>query len=172
MSPDPKDGRGSIEGRERLVKFEPSALRSVQLRELGLRFAFGAAISVVAGVVSLVWGPRAGGMFLAFPAILPAAATLIERKEDVSQARDDVAGALPGSIALAAFAVVGGVTLSRWTIGSSLTVALVAWCAVAVMLYALWAVAGRRTAGDTSAGRGPTRSDLDGASGREVDDDE
>jgi hypothetical protein len=48
------------------------------LRDYALRFLFGAGVSC-AGIVTLKFGPRVGGAFLAFPATIPASLTLIAR---------------------------------------------------------------------------------------------
>src|SRR5438874_11739447 len=45
-------------------------LREVKLGQLAARFAFGAVVSVGAGVLGKSVGARFGGTFLAFPAIL------------------------------------------------------------------------------------------------------
>lgn len=72
--------------------------------KLALRFGFGAAVSVVAGVIGSVAGDRAGGMFLAFPAILPATLTLVEQNEGISRAVSETRGAVVGALALVGFA--------------------------------------------------------------------
>src|SRR5205807_1721182 len=102
---------------ERLVGAQPGKLGKMRPQELALRFAFGASISVVAGLVSLAWGRRAGGMFLAFPAILPATLTLIEKKEGTDDARHDVAGAFLGAFGLVAFGAVTVWALHRMPVG-------------------------------------------------------
>lgn len=63
-----------------LMGFEPSKIRDLKASELGVRFAFGACASIVAGLVGTAFSPVVGGMFLAFPAILPATLTLLEQK--------------------------------------------------------------------------------------------
>jgi hypothetical protein len=62
------------------VTIAPRKLRELSIRALGIRFVFGAGVSLLAGVVSTVWGARAGGVFLAFPAILLASMTLIAKE--------------------------------------------------------------------------------------------
>ena len=54
-------------------------------------------------------GPVFGGMFLAFPAILPAAVTLLERRLGLAQASADVRGATAGALGMLAFAWVAWV---------------------------------------------------------------
>lgn len=120
---------------EPLVGIRPRTLREVTAGELAIRFAFGAAVSVLAGVVGLVAGTFLGGMLLAFPAILPATVTLLEKKEGNAAARHDVAGAALGAVALSAFAVVAGAALRRLGGGLSLPLAALAWFGVAGALY-------------------------------------
>ena len=60
------------------IRFDRAALRSVQPRDLAVRFAFGFGVSVAAGIVTLALGSRTGGLFLAFPAILPARLILLQ----------------------------------------------------------------------------------------------
>ena len=59
------------------VGFEWSKIRSVTRSDLGIRFVFGTGIALIAAVAGMVVGPKFGGLFLAFPAILPASLTLI-----------------------------------------------------------------------------------------------
>ena len=77
-----------------------------RLSDLLVRFGFGAAISAVAGLVSVFAGSEPGGILLAFPAILPATLTLIEKEESERQAEDLDVGSILGAAALAAFAIV------------------------------------------------------------------
>jgi hypothetical protein len=46
-----------------------------------LRFVLGGLATIVAGLIAEHWGPVVGGLFLAFPAIFCATATLIEKHE-------------------------------------------------------------------------------------------
>jgi hypothetical protein len=110
-------------------------LKEVEPGDLMVRFAFGASISVIAGVVSLVWNAKAGGMFLAFPAILPATLTLIEKKESKRQAEEDDEGALLGSVAMFSFAATSVWVLAAFAAGTALAVATGAWAATAIALY-------------------------------------
>ena len=56
--------------------------------------------AAIAAIVSLVFEVRIGGVFLAFPAILPATLTLIEKEESRRKAEDDDVGAVLGAAAL------------------------------------------------------------------------
>jgi hypothetical protein len=62
-----------------IVQLNPSALRETHWYEYLIRFALGGAVTVVAGLIAARFGPSVGGLFLAFPAIFPASATLIEK---------------------------------------------------------------------------------------------
>src|SRR5580658_1303714 len=63
------------------IKIDPSGLKQTKWHEYALRFAIGGVITVIAGMIARKWGPGIGGLFLAFPAIFPASATLIEKHE-------------------------------------------------------------------------------------------
>jgi len=56
-----------------------AAIRTVRWSELALRFLFGGLVTVLAGLIAKAFGPIVGGLFLAFPAILPASITLVEK---------------------------------------------------------------------------------------------
>jgi hypothetical protein len=62
-----------------IVQFKPSALRQTRWYEYLVRFVLGGAMTVVAGLIAARFGPVIGGLFLAFAAIFPASATLIEK---------------------------------------------------------------------------------------------
>jgi len=101
------------------------------------RFAFGAGISLVAGVIGIAFGPVVGGVLLGFPAILPASLTLIEKREGREEASVDSIGAIIGAVAMVAFAVFMVLWVTRLGVVPSLLVALVVWLLVAGGLYAL-----------------------------------
>jgi len=124
-------------GEEPLAAAEPGKLKQIRGRDVAIRFAFGAAISVIAGLVSIVFNPVVGGLFLAFPAILPASVTLIEQKESTGQAARDIEGATIGALGLAVFAVVTGTVLRHTTAVAALIAATAAWLATSVVLYLL-----------------------------------
>jgi hypothetical protein len=60
---------------------QPAKLRQIRPKDYLIRFALGAAVSIVAGILSKTISARFGGAFLAFPSILPASLTLIQEKE-------------------------------------------------------------------------------------------
>ncbi|MEU6428588.1 DUF3147 family protein [Microbispora sp. NPDC046973] len=132
--PAPGDGRPSQDGRK--VRLRLGELRRPPMRDWAVRFAFGAGVSALAGVVSVLAGPRAGGLFLAFPAILLASVTLIAKEEGVRQAGQDVGGATFGALGLIGFAVVVALTVTVWPLWLSLTIATLTWAALSLALYA------------------------------------
>ncbi len=100
-----------------------------------VRFAFGFAVSAIVGIVTNVFGDRVGGLFLAFPAILPASLTLIAREDGDHSAKINAAGATIGGVALAAFGATSWWLLPRsWAVVAE-AAALAAWVLVAFGLY-------------------------------------
>jgi len=128
------------DGREPLG-FDWSKLFKATSAETGIRFGFGAGIALVAAVLGAVLGPKAGGLFLAFPAVLPATLTLIEKKEGTARAWADASGGVLGAVGLAAFAFTA-VLLLPWNPVAALLLALVAWALVAGGLYFLFRASG------------------------------
>src|SRR5258708_9788544 len=100
-----------------VVRVKWSAFKQSRWYEFVLRFVLGGLATALAGAVAQFFGPEAGGLFLAFPAIFCASATLIEKHErerkqklglsgyrrGTDAAALDAAGAALGSIGLAAF---------------------------------------------------------------------
>jgi len=58
-----------------------SSLRNAHWWQFAVRFALGGAVTAGTGLVGQHWGPVVGGLFLSFPAIFPASATLIARHQ-------------------------------------------------------------------------------------------
>jgi nicotinamide-nucleotide amidase len=117
------------------VGVERSGIGGIPVRELAGRFGFGAAVSAVAGLVGLGIGERAGGVLLAFPAILPAALTLIESREGTSAAISDVRGAVVGGLGLVAFALTVLALAGRIPPVLALLAAAGGWLLVSAALY-------------------------------------
>ena len=63
-----------------IVRFKPSALRQTRWHEYLIRFVSRRGDDLIAGLIAARFGPVVGGLFLAFPAIFPASATLIEKQ--------------------------------------------------------------------------------------------
>src|ERR1700720_3542845 len=112
------------------VHFDISALKATKWYEYALRFLFGGAITVITGVLAGHYGSVFGGLFLAFPAIFPASAALVEKHERQKKQRTgikhtirgrqvagvDAAGAALGSLGLSAFAYLIWKLLPLWNV--------------------------------------------------------
>ncbi|HET7538217.1 MAG TPA: DUF3147 family protein [Polyangiaceae bacterium] len=105
-----------------------------------LRFAFGGLVALLANATARKLGDFAGGLALAFPAILPAAVTLVKEHDGRALASDDARGARFGALGLTAFAAVVLLTASRgpWL---ALPLGLLAWGTTAASLW--WLTYGR-----------------------------
>lgn len=133
------------------VRIDVSALGRIRWYEYALRFLFGGAITVGTGLIAKRWGPELGGLFLAFPAIFPASATLVEKKEKEKRARAgidgtnrgrilagiDAAGATLGSMGLVAFALTVWIFLGDAPAWLVLFGGTCAWALVAGVLWYL-----------------------------------
>jgi hypothetical protein len=134
----------SARGPEPPFGFDLRRLGNIKRGEVGRRFVLGAGASLLAGGVTLLLGPRAGGLFLAFPAILLASLTLLEKKEGRAAAVASSEGAVLGAIGLAVFALVFEAVLPRSGPGLAFVLALAGWIGTSVALYAAVEVVGRR----------------------------
>jgi MFS family permease len=131
-----------------IVRLKLSALRETHWYEYLIRFGLGGAMTVVAGLIASRFGPIVGGLFLAFPAIFPASATLVEkhvrkRKERAGlpgarrgkeAAALDAAGATLGSFGLVAFGLIIWAMIERAPL-LALFLTAIAWLAVAVFAW-------------------------------------
>ena len=113
--------------------------------QVAVRFAFGAAIALAAGLVGLRYGPRVGGLFLAFPAVLPASLTLLEKKDGRHEADVDARGAILGGCGLVAFAFAALLGLPQLG-AAAVAVAWAAWLLISVALFLLVRAAVERRA--------------------------
>ena len=69
------------------VAVDFSGLKKIKWSEYAVRFVFGGTITAVTGVLAALYGPKFGGLFLTFPAIFPASATLVEKHGSENDAR-------------------------------------------------------------------------------------
>ena len=76
-----------------------SALKQTKLHQYAIRFLLGGVCTVIAGLVAKQFGPVIGGLFLAFPAIFPAGATLIEAHERENKRKIGADGTIRGRLA-------------------------------------------------------------------------
>ncbi|KUL25298.1 DUF3147 family protein [Actinoplanes awajinensis] len=118
----------------------PAEVAKTPAREWFVRFAFGAGVSALAGISSEVWGPKVGGLFLAFPAILLASLTLVAKDEGAHQAREDARGAALGAAGLIGFALVVATTARHWPVWLTLVTATLAWLSISGTAYLITAV--------------------------------
>ena len=134
-----------------VVKFQLSALRRTRWYEIVLRFLFGGLATVATGMIANSYGPVIGGLFLAFPAIFPATATLVENHvmqkkkkahiDGVNRSRSAVAlearGTEMGSVGLVLF----GLLLWRFLVDRPawlvLLAASLAWLITSIVLWEL-----------------------------------
>ena len=63
------------------IRIKLSALRETRWHEYLIRFVLGGLATVGTGAIASLFGPETGGLFLAFPAIFCASATLVEKHE-------------------------------------------------------------------------------------------
>jgi Protein of unknown function (DUF3147) len=132
-----------------IVQARLAAIKGIRPHEWVIRFMFGGGVCVAAGLISKRFGPEIGGLFLAFPAIFPAGASLVEAHERKHKARAgldgtmrgrtvagvDAAGAAMGSIGLAGFALVCWLILPRLATAAVFPLATLVWFAAAVLAW-------------------------------------
>jgi hypothetical protein len=135
----------------KVIKFEWSAMAQSRWQEQALRFAVGGVITVAAGLIAKEFGPGIGGLFLAFPAIFPASATLVEKHERERKEEEgvqgaergrqaaslDAAGAAMGSLGLLVFALMVWKLLPMLTGWIVLPLATIVWLGVSMMVWVL-----------------------------------
>jgi hypothetical protein len=123
-----------------------------------VRFIFGGCVTALAGLIAKHYGATVGGLFLAFPAIFPATATLIEKHEKEKKkkvGKDGTAGARMavgmdaigtaiGTLALTAFALLVWRGLPRFSPAFVLTSAMAVWIVVAWLGWMTWEFSRKR----------------------------
>lgn len=134
-----------------IVQAKLASIKGIQPHEWMVRFFFGGAVCVIAGLIAKRFGPEIGGLFLAFPAILPAGASMVEAHEKKHKARAgldgtrrgrvvaglDAAGAALGCFGLGGFAVACWLCLPRMSTAAALALATFAWLLLAVAAWVL-----------------------------------
>jgi len=132
-----------------LIKIDWSILRRTKWNDYAVRFVLGGTITVIAGLIAREFGPAIGGLFLAFPAIFPATATLAEKREKERKSRKglsgekrgrqvaaaEAAGTAMGCIGLMVFALTFWQLLPSWRLSLLFPAAVIAWAAVAVSIW-------------------------------------
>jgi hypothetical protein len=131
------------------IRLDLSVLKQTKWYEYALRFLFGGSITVATGLIAKRLGAAFGGLFLAFPAIFPASATLIEKHETDKKLRAgisktvrgrqaaalDARGASLGSVGLASFAFTVGMLVMDWNAVWALLTGLAVWVVVSVLIW-------------------------------------
>lgn len=131
------------------IKIDLSSLRKTKWHEYAVRFFFGGLITALAGIIAKEYGPVIGGLFLAFPAIFPAGATLIENHEKQEKekvgldgtirgrqaAGVDAAGSAMGSVGLFCFALLVCRSITHHSTWTVLGAATVTWLGVSIMIW-------------------------------------
>ena len=126
-----------------------AGIKGIQPHEWAIRFVFGGGVCVAAGLIAKRFGPEIGGLFLAFPAIFPAGASLVEAHQRKHKARAgldgtmrgrivagvDAAGAALGCIGLAGFGLVCWLSLPRLGTTSVFLLATFVWFAAALLAW-------------------------------------
>ncbi len=129
------------------IKFTASALRESSWGGHVLRFAIGGLVTAGVGLFTKATDPKAGGLLLAIPSIVPLGialnARLQNRKAGPGHRGDrgrhaaivEAAGASFGAVGLLAFAIVAWQLLPRTRAFIALPAATLAWAAVAAAVW-------------------------------------
>jgi Protein of unknown function (DUF3147) len=132
-----------------VISFHLAALKQTKAHQYGVRFLIGGLCTVAAGLIGKHFGPAIGGLFLAFPAIFPAGATLIESHEKENKqkigadgttrgrlaASMDSAGASLGCVGLIGFAVASWQLLKSDRATLAIMTATLVWLVIALSLW-------------------------------------
>ena len=135
-----------------VVNVNISALKQSKWYEFLLRFTLGGLVTAGAAMVAKQFGPSLGGLFLAFPAILVASTTLVERHERERKQKKglsglyrgrhaagaDAAGAAMGSIGLMTFAAWAWKFLPGHRLWLGILGATAMWSLVSFAIWWVW----------------------------------
>jgi hypothetical protein len=131
------------------IGLDVSSIHHLRLRDYAVRFVFGGIVTVLTGLIARRYGPGVAGLFLAFPAIFPAGATLIEKQQREKKRRVgldgtsrgrvaagiDAIGAAMGTLGLIAFALLVWRFLPSHSSPAIFTIAGLAWLAISVLAW-------------------------------------
>jgi len=126
-----------------------SSLEEGHWWQFAVRFVLGGAVTVCTGLIAQYFGPVVGGLFLAFPAIFPATATLIEGHEREKKCKAgidgrargrkaaalDAAGAVLGGWGMLCFGCAAWLALPRYSTVLALVLAAMLWLIVSASLW-------------------------------------
>jgi len=135
-----------------LVSINTSGLKQSKWYELATRFVLGGLVTAGAAAIAKGYGPSVGGLFLAFPAILAASVTLVEKHERESKKKNglrgairgrqaaaaDAAGAAMGSPGLIAFAYFICALIQDHSAPIAIAGATAVWALVAATVWWIW----------------------------------
>jgi MFS family permease len=133
------------------IQIDLESLRITKPHEYVLRFLFGGLVTAATGLIAKRFGPSVAGLFLAFPAIFPATATLIAKHEKLRKkeagydgtrrgraaAAVDAAGTAVSALALLIFALIVWRLLPSTSPWITLLLASLAWATTAIALWHL-----------------------------------
>lgn len=133
------------------IELNFGALKRTRWHEYLVRFVLGGLITAFAGWLASRYGPVPGGLFLAFPAIFPASATLLEKHEQARKRRAGISSTIRGRLAAgleargAVMGAIGGMGFGAvvWKLlpqgrpALTLLLALVSWLAISSLLWYL-----------------------------------
>jgi uncharacterized protein DUF3147 len=133
------------------VSVDVSQLSRTKWYEYVVRFLFGGLTTVCAGLIANHFGPIVGGLFLGFPAIFPATATLLEKHQREKKqkagiprtvrgrqaAAVDAMGTALGSVGLVGFAAVIWKTLPIARAPLTILAAIAVWLAFSILIWHL-----------------------------------
>jgi uncharacterized protein DUF3147 len=133
------------------IRINSAALKEAKWQEYAIRFLLGGLITAATGLIANKFGPAVGGLFLAFPAIFPATATLIATREKEKKRRVGLDGTRRGrdaaalesrgtaisTIGLFAFGLIVWRLLPMHRAWLILTAAAGSWLAMSVLVWRL-----------------------------------
>jgi hypothetical protein len=133
------------------IEINLASLKTTKPHEYAVRFIAGGLITAATGLIAKEFGPVVAGLFLAFPAIFPASATLIakhekERKRKAgfngtrrgrAAAAADATGASLGCLSLLVFAFMVWRALPTRNPWFVLPIAATAWVGTSILLWHL-----------------------------------
>jgi hypothetical protein len=134
-----------------VIRFQFDGLKQSRWGEYAVRFVLGGLSAVLAGVIADAFGPETGGLFLAFPVIFCASASLIEkherrRKRDKGlrgEVRGTEAAALDangdgwGTVGLLAFAIAVYFSATALSFFACIVIAMANWSALVGLMWLL-----------------------------------
>lgn len=131
-----------------LIKLNLRALRETRAHEYLTRFVLGGLVTAIAGWLASRFGPVVGGLFLAFPAVYPASATLLDQHERARKRQAGIPFTVRGRLAAAldargaALGGLGGIVFAilvwkmpQHRLPATLLAALAAWLTVSSLAW-------------------------------------